>query len=255
MFPDLFSIGPLTVHTYGLFVAIGFISGILTTIWMGRNYGISPQQVMDMGFIMILTGVIGSRLAYVIINFSYYRGHPIDIFLLWHGGLVFSGGLISVFFVMVWYVRRHGFDIWQIGDLWSPAAAIGQAIGRIGCFMAGCCYGKSTDVPWAVTFTNPKSLALQNIPIHPTQLYSSFSGLIIFIILLLINKRKSFNGQVFLWFLILHSTIRLFLERFRGDDRGLIFGGQWTMTQLFSIVILVAAVAALFILKSKKVNS
>ncbi|MBW2610231.1 MAG: prolipoprotein diacylglyceryl transferase [Deltaproteobacteria bacterium] len=252
MYPDLFSIGPLTIHTYGLFVVIGFVVGILVTVRIGKARGISSQQIMDMGFVMILSAIIGSRLTYVLTNLSYYKAHPIDILRLWHGGLVFSGGLIAVIIVMGWYIRRHNYSLWEIGDLWSPAVALGQSIGRIGCFMAGCCYGNPTDMKWGVIFTHPKSLAPLNIALHPTQLYSFLSGLIIFIVLVILHTKKKFAGQVFLWFLILHSTGRLLIERFRGDDRGLIFGSEWTMTQLLTTLILVAAVVALFIVKSRK---
>jgi phosphatidylglycerol:prolipoprotein diacylglycerol transferase len=118
--------------------------------------------------------------------------------------------------------------------------------------MAGCCYGKPTDLPWAVTFTHPQSLAPLNTPLHPTQLYSAFSGFIIFAVLMFLNAKKQFQGQVFIWFLILHSTARLFMERFRGDERGLIAGTQMSMTQLLTLLVLLGAVVALFILKSKK---
>ena len=251
MFPDLFSIGPLTLHTYGLLVATGLITGILITIRLGRPQGVTPQQVTDMSFLMILSGIIGSRLAYILMNFTYYRAHLLDIIKLWQGGLVFSGALIAVVLVMVWYTRRHKLNLWQIGDLWSPAVAIGQGIGRIGCFMAGCCYGKPTDHFWGITFTNPRSIAPLNIPIHPTQLYSSFANLVIFIVLIVLSGKKKFEGQVLVWFLILHSTARLLIERFRGDDRGMIFGNEWTVTQLLTTIILIAAVITLFILKSR----
>jgi phosphatidylglycerol:prolipoprotein diacylglycerol transferase len=252
MHPELISIGPLTLHTYGLFVAIGLVVGILVTIRIGRSQGIDLQQIMDMGFIIIFTGIIGSRLAYVLMNFSYYKTNPMDIVKLWHGGLVFSGGLITVLFAIVWYARRRGYSIWQVGDLWAPAAAIGQAIGRIGCFMAGCCYGKPTDMPWGVVFMDTRSLAPLNIPLHPTQLYSSLSGVIIFIVLMILNAKKKFEGQVLLWFLILHSTGRLLIEQFRGDDRGLILGTNLSVTQFLAIIILIGSVVALFIIKSRR---
>jgi len=255
MFPELFSIGPLTLHTYGLLIAIGLVVGIIVTSWIGRSQGIEFQKIMDMGLIIIITGIIGSRLAYVLINFSYYKTNPVDIIKLWNGGLVFSGGLIAVLLVMAWYARQTGNSLWQIGDLWAPAAAVGQAIGRIGCFMAGCCYGKPTDMPWGVVFTDTRSLIPQdmlNIPLHPTQLYSSLSGFIIFIILMILSVKKRFEGQILLWFLILHSTGRLLVERFRGDDRGLILGGSWTATQLLTIIILIVSVIMLFILKPRK---
>ena len=252
MFPNLFSIGPLTLHTYGLLVAMGFIVGILVTVWIGKRQGFDQQQIMDMGIIIILCAIIGSRLGYVIIDFPHFWNHPIDILKIWEGGVVFSGGTILVILVMFFYIRRHNLAFWQIADLWAPAAAIGQAIGRVGCFMAGCCFGKATDLWWGVTFTHPKSLAPLNEMLHPTQLYSSLSGLIIFGILMTLHTKKRFEGQVFLWFLILHSTSRLLIERFRGDERGIIMGIDMSMTQLVAILLLVAAVVGLFIKKSEK---
>jgi len=252
MYPDLFSIGPLTIHTYGLLVAIGFTVAILITLRIGKAQGIKSQQVLDMGFIMILFAIIGSRLTYVFMNFPYYKNRPMDILKIWEGGLVFSGGLVAVVLVMIWYLRRHHLSFWKMGDLWAPAIAIGQGIGRIGCFMAGCCYGKPTDLPWAVVFTDPQSLAPLNTSLHPTQLYTSLGGLIIFVVLMVLNAKKRFEGQVFLWFLILHSTARLLIERFRGDERGLVPGTDMSITQLLTLLVLIASVVTLFILKSKK---
>ncbi len=252
MHPDLFSIGPFTLHTYGLFVAVGFIAGILITIKLGKSAGIDSNSILDMGFIIILTGIIGSRLVYIIIKLPEFIAHPMDVFKIWEGGLVFSGGLVAVVIVMLIYVKKHKYNIRTIGDLWSPAAAIGQSIGRIGCFCAGCCFGKPTDVPWAVTFSHPHTVATYDIPIHPTQLYSSLSSLIIFGILLFINSKKKFEGQVFLCFLILHSTARLFLEQFRGDSRGVGITDELTLTQLIAIVILFSSVTALFVFMPRK---
>ncbi|MFC1892172.1 prolipoprotein diacylglyceryl transferase [Thermodesulfobacteriota bacterium] len=252
MLPDLFSIGPVTLHTYGLFVALGCIAGILTAVHIGKSKGITAQQVMDMGFIIVLWGIIGSRLAYVFMNFSYYISHPLYIFKIWQGGLVFSGGLVAVLIALAWYIRRQDLSFWQVGDLWSPAASLGQGLGRIGCLMAGCCYGKPTNLFWGITFSNSECLAPVNISLHPTQIYSSLSGFIIFAVLLTIHKRKSFKGQVLIWFLILHSTSRLLIERFRGDDRGLLAGSEWTMTQAGASIILFAAIITLFIIKSRQ---
>jgi len=251
MHPELFSIGPFTIHTYGLFVAIAFSAGLIVAARLGKAEGISSQQVMDMGFIVILAALIGSRLMYVLINVSHYIERPLDILKIWQGGLVFSGGIIAVVLTSVWYSKRHGLSLWTLGDLWAPAAALGQGIGRIGCFMAGCCYGKPTDLKWGVVFTDPQSLAPQHIQLHPTQVYSSISGLVIFLVLFTLNSRKKFKGQVLLWFLILHSTARLLIERFRGDDRGIMLGGSMTVTQLVSMLILIGAVATLITIKSR----
>jgi len=252
MYPDLFSIGPLTLHTYGLLVATGFLAGLIAAAKIGKTEGINAQQVMDMGFIIILSAIIGSRIMYVLINPSSYVRHPLDIIKLWQGGLVFSGGIIGVVLSMAWYARKHDLSLWKIGDLWAPAAAIGQGIGRIGCFMAGCCYGKPTGMELGVVFKHSHSLAPLNVPLHPTQIYASISGFIIFGVLILLYSRKKFQGQVFLWFLILHSTARLAVERFRGDDRGMLMGTNMSMTQFIATLILVGAVATLIVLKSRR---
>jgi len=252
MFPDLFTIGPVTLHTYGIFVATGFLVGLMVTIRIGKAEEMPGQQIMDIGFLMIVAAIVGSRLLYVLMNLSYFLDHPLDAFKIWQGGLVFSGGILCVVLTVAWYTRKHHLSFWKMADMWAPAMAIGQAIGRIGCFMAGCCYGKPTDSDWGVVFTNPHSLAPLNTPLHPTQLYSSFSGFLIFFILLPLYRKRTFDGQVFLWLLVLHSTARLFIERFRGDDRGMVFGSGMTLTQLVTLLILIGAIVALFVFRKRQ---
>jgi len=253
MYPDLLTIGPITLHTYGLFVALGFFVGLLITAKLGKSEGFSPQQIMDMGFIIILSAIIGSRVMYVLMNTAYYTHAPLDMFKIWEGGLVFSGGVIGVILTMLWHIKRHGLPLGKTADLWTPAIAIGQGIGRIGCFMAGCCYGKPTDSIFGVVFTHPKSLATPlNVPLHPTQIYSSLSGFVIFLVVMLLYTKKKFEGQVFLWFLIMHSTARLAIERFRGDDRGILLGSNMSVTQLLAVLVLITAVGILLVVKSKR---
>jgi phosphatidylglycerol---prolipoprotein diacylglyceryl transferase len=253
MHPDLITFGPITLHTYGLLIAIGFVLGLLVAIRTGRRHGIDSQKIMDMGFLLIISGVIGSRITYVLMNFSDYLANPLDMFKLWQGGLVFSGGLLAAIIAAFLYIRHHKLNIWQICDIWAPAVAIGQAIGRIGCFMAGCCYGRPTNSICGVVFTDPKSIAYPlNVPLHPTQLYDSLSNFIIFIILMILSAKKKLDGQVFLWFLIMHSTARLFIERYRGDNRGIFPGTNWTVTQFLAIIILISSISVLFYLRSKK---
>lgn len=252
MYPTLFSLGPLNIHTYGLFIAMGFVIGLLVAMHIGKTEGFHSGQILDMGLIIILCAIIGSRLAYVLLNIKYYMDHPLDIFKMWQGGLVFSGGLVVVALAMIWYLKRRHLPFWKVGDLFAPALAIGQGIGRLGCFMAGCCYGKPTGMPWGMIFTDPGTLAPRNIPLHPTQLYAALSGILIFAVLMVLRAKRKFEGQVFLWFLILHSTSRLLMERLRGDDRGLIPGTEMSMTQLIALLILMAAVVALMIITSRK---
>jgi len=252
MFPDLLTTGPLHIQTYGFFVAMGFIVGLVVALSLGKSEGFHSGRILEIGFIIIFVAIIGSRIAYVLLNLAYYRHHPQDILRIWQGGLVFSGGLVAVVPVMVWYLRRYHLPFWKVGDVFAPAVSIGQAIGRMGCFMAGCCYGTPTDMPWAVVFTAPDTLAPRDVALHPTQLYASLSGICIFALLLVLRAKKKFEGQVFVWFLILHSTSRLLMERLRGDDRGLIPGTEMSLTQLLALVILLAGVTALMIRSGKK---
>lgn len=243
MFPELVTLGPFTLHTYGLFVALGFLAGLLVATRIAGSQGIPSQTILDMAFVMILSGIVVSRLFYVFIDLPHFFRHPLDVFRIWEGGLVFSGGILGAAGAMVWYVRKRGLGLWEICDIFAPAAAIGQAIGRVGCLMAGCCYGLPTKAWWGITFSHPKCLAPTGIALHPTQVYEVLAGLGIFLVLLALSARRRYTGQVLLWYLILHSTLRLWVERYRGDDRGLVFGGPMTLTQLVALAILACAVA------------
>ncbi len=251
MYPDIVSIGPLTIHTYGLFVALGFASAILLTAWLGKSEGVPPQQVMDVAFMSIVWAIIGSRLFYVILNLEHYSRRPLDVFKLWEGGLVFSGGLVVAALALIWYLRRRRMPVLSTADLFAPGLALGQGIGRIGCFFAGCCYGKPLDMPWAVVFTHPNSLAPLHVPIHPTQAYAAVGGFFLFGVLMILRKRRAFQGQVFIWYMILHSTLRLVEEKFRGDYRGLVPGTDMSVTQLLTLLVLVGSVVALYVIKPK----
>jgi len=250
MHPKLFSLGPIGIHSYGLFVLIGIAVALYVAIRNGRANGISPPVIAEMGLFMAVVGVIGARLAYVLMNLTYYVSNPEEILMIWHGGLVFLGGMLLVIPALLWYLRRRHLPFWRIGDLWAPSLAIGLAIGRIGCFMAGCCYGKPTGVKWGVVFSNPDSLAPLGIPLHPTQLYSSLAGVIIFLVLMALERRKHYEGQIFLWLLILYSTARLYLERFRGDISSTIPGTEMSLTQLLALLTLITAVLGLMFRKS-----
>lgn len=250
MHPNLFSIGSITIHTYGVFVATGVFFAVMLAMKIGETEGLAPSIISDICFSMIISGIIGARLLYIIMNMSYYVRYPFEILKIWKGGLVFSGALISACVIVVWHIRKYRLDFWTIGDIFAPCAAIGQAIGRIGCLMAGCCYGKPANYPWAIVFHDPYSLAPLNVPLHPTEAYHLIACIIIFLMLMFLRKYRSFQGQVFLWYLILHSTQRLFIERFRGDCNSVLFDNM-TMTQFISLIVLLTAGMTLIIRKKR----
>ncbi len=252
MHPILYEIGPFTLHTYGVLVALGFLAGITLALHLGKKEGFPKEKIVDIGFYSLLAAIVGSRLLFVVIEYKHFIENPIDIFKLWEGGLVFFGGLLLAFFVLVIYFKKHVLPLWKTLDLFAPSLAIGHAIGRLGCFSAGCCHGKPTNVPWGITFDNPDSLAILGTPLHPTQLYESGSELVIFIFLMLLRRRKSFNGQIFWSYVLLYSVARFIIEFFRGDRaRGFIYN-DFSIAQSISSVLFLAAIIFIVSLRSKQ---
>ncbi len=223
MWPVLVSFGPFTLHTYGLLVGLGFLAGQGWFVWESRRRG-WPPSFCDRLFVLILaSGLVGSRLLYVLIEWSYFFQHPTEIFKIWAGGLIFYGGLFLAVLSLVFYLWRVGQAFSPVADALSPGLALGQAIGRWGCFAAGCCYGLPTQVPWAVRFTHPMSLAPLGVKLHPTQIYESFSDLLIFCVLAIKNRKTGREGSTAALYLVLYGISRFLLEFLRGDDRG----GSW----------------------------
>ena len=155
MHPVLLKLGPLTVYTYGVFVASGFLAALACTMREARRKGLDAQVIPDLGLAVLLGAVVGARLLYVGINPGHFLEHPLDIFMIWKGGLVFSGGDVLGGVLGYLAMRRRGQPILPWLYAVAPGLALGQAIGRLGCFFAGCCYGRPSDVPWAVTFRDP----------------------------------------------------------------------------------------------------
>ncbi|MDX9787329.1 MAG: prolipoprotein diacylglyceryl transferase [Desulfobacterales bacterium] len=245
MHPVLIKIGPVSIYTYGLFVALGFLVGILVAQKEAVRLGQAPARVGDLCFYILIAAIIGSRLFYMAVNPGEFMENPLEIFKIWNGGLVFYGGFIAAVVTMVVYLRRKRLPLWQTTDILAPGLAAGHVLGRIGCFFAGCCYGKACALPWAVTFTDPMSLAPHGIPIHPTQLYEVINNLILFSFLWWFRKRKTFDGQVFWVYLLLYGVTRTLLEIFRGDPRGLFLDGLLSISQIIGMALAAIAVAML----------
>lgn len=253
MHPELFKIGPLTIHTYGVLVAAGFLLGLALAVKQARKEDIPPNKIVDLGFYMLLSALIGSRLFYVMINAGHYIKNPLDVFKVWEGGLVFYGGLLFTVPIALWYMKKNALSVWSTADLFAPSLAIGHAIGRIGCFYSGCCYGKPAEgLPWAVIFTDPQSLALIGVPLHPTQLYESLGEFIIFFMLIILRKYKSFNGQLFITYIILYSVLRFIIEFYRGDVARGFISPHISLSQGVSILMFLVAMAGFIMLRHGK---
>jgi phosphatidylglycerol:prolipoprotein diacylglycerol transferase len=255
MYPILFKIGPLTVHTYGVMLAAAFFLALALAVRQARKEGIVPEKVVDLGLYLLVAAIVGSRILFILTDLQYYIEHPLKIFFVWEGGLVFFGGLILAIPLGIYYIKKNNLPLWKVADIAAPSIAIAQAVGRLGCFSAGCCYGRPTDIPWAVTFRDPDSLARLNVPLHPTQIYESLGTFLIFLFLIIIRKRKSFDGQLFWLYVLLYSFIRFFIEFYRGDEiRGMLFGGPLSTSQGIGLSLVGLAIYMLLRLKKGKIN-
>lgn len=247
MFPRLFHIGSFNAPTYGFLVATGVLIGLWISVRNSQKQGLDPEDAWNLGILVVLCGIVGAKVLYIVNDWSYYSEHPRDIFsfgTLQAGG-VFSGGLIGALLAAAWYVRKHRMPALRTCDAFAPGLALGHAIGRVGCFAAGCCYGKPTTHFWGVTFSNPLAQAWVGTPLHealePTQLFESAVELANFFLLAWMLKRKRFDGQVFGAYLILYGVARYFLEFLRNDPgRGSVFGGLMTGTQLIAIGLVIS---------------
>lgn len=242
MFPKIANLGPLTLHTYGLLLAVAFLVGIWWSSRLAQKEGIHPDTIWNLGLIVIASSLVGAKLLLVIVEFNYYKRNPAEIFSLdtLRSGGVFLGGLIVALAATTFYFHKKKLPGWKFADLMAPGIALGHSIGRVGCFMAGCCYGKACSLPWAVTFTSEYAHANVGVPLnvalHPTQLYESLTELLIFIGLMRARRGKKFDGQIILLYLMAYSAARFFLEFLRGGDDGHVFGGLLTTSQFITLI-------------------
>jgi len=249
MYPILFKIGDFALHTYGVLLAVGFMLAVLLARREAPRTGIDPNLILDLSFYLLLAALVGSRLFYVLTSWQEFAENPIDALKFWRGGLVFYGGLIFAFLVGLWYVRKHRLNFQKMADLTAPSIAIGHSLGRLGCFSAGCCYGKSTSAFCAVTFRDPNSLAPLGIPLHPTQLYESAATFGIFLALIAMRRLERLQGRLLWYYLLFYSIARFFLEFYRDDPRGWAIQGVLSTSQAIGIPV---ALLSLFMIRRKK---
>jgi phosphatidylglycerol:prolipoprotein diacylglycerol transferase len=242
MHPVLIRLGPLTIHTYGLLVATGVLLGLWLVRRRAAHSGVDPDRAWNLGVYMTLAALVGSKVWLILQFWSYYSANPGEIFALntLQSAGVFYGGLITAVFVVVFYARYAGLKFLPLADVYSAPLALGHAVGRLGCFSAGCCWGRETHVAWGVTFTDPYAGQLIGVPLgvklHPTQLYESLALAAIFGVLLWLAKGQRAPGQLFAAYLMLYGVVRAIVEAFRGDpSRTMLFGGAVSLMQVVSL--------------------
>jgi phosphatidylglycerol:prolipoprotein diacylglycerol transferase len=255
MYPELFHIGRFPINTYGVFLALAFLSAILVTVKLAERDGLPRERIYDLSLWMLLASLVGSKLL-MLFTEPEYRDNPLQLLSLdfLRSGGVFYGGLLGAVLVGYLLMKRYHLPWWKTADACAPGIAIGNFFGRQGCFAAGCCWGKPTQLPWGVKFSQ-LGHDITGVPIdyhlHPTQLYESFSMLIAFVFLLWLHRRKKFNGQVILAYALIYSVVRFSIEFVRDDPRGDILG-LTTLTglstsQMLSLVIGIASLILLIV--------
>jgi len=266
MHPILFSLGPLTIYSYGVMLALAFVVGIWFATRQAGREKVPANTILDLSLVALITGIIGARILFVLLNLDYYSRHPFESIMFWQGGLVYYGGIILGVLCAVLFLKVRRLDIWRVVDICAPSLAIGQAVGRIGCFLNGCCFGR--PVSWGIKFPPGsmasyeqfsqgliKSVNEYSLPVHPTQLYSSFNALIIFLILVMVRRKKKFNGELFWLYLLLYAVTRFGIEFLRGDDRGPIFFNLFSISQLIGVGIFVLSLIMLGALSRKRAQN
>jgi phosphatidylglycerol:prolipoprotein diacylglycerol transferase len=244
LFPKLISIGWFTVSTYGVLVASGLVTGLYVASRLSEREGLNKDDIYNLGVYVALAGIIGSKLALIVQEWDTYISSPRQLFsmeLLQSGG-VFYGGLVLAIAVGIWYTRRRHIPFLKTADAFAPGIAIGHALGRLGCFSAGCCWGLPTSLPWGVTFTNTYSNEIVgvplNVPLHPTQLYEAAAEFVIFLLLYTQYRKKQFDGQMLGWYLILYPTARFLVEFLRSHvGEAMLFGGTVSDAQAVSLLL------------------
>lgn len=207
MKPILFSFGAIHLYTYGLCIALGVLLSLFLMKRRALKQGFpGPEEVFDMAFAVLVWGFVGARIFYVIQNLSFYAAHPLKIFAVWEGGLIFYGGAIAAFVGLGRMARKKKWPLWKILDFLAPYGALTHAFGRLGCFMNGCCFGKACECPWAVRFPE------LSYAVHPAQLYEAFYDLVLFAFLIKRRERIRFEGEISLLYFLLYGMGRYLIE-------------------------------------------
>ncbi|HVN06453.1 MAG TPA: prolipoprotein diacylglyceryl transferase [Bryobacteraceae bacterium] len=256
MFPQLFHIGSFSQSTYGVLVALAFLSALAAVSRLARRDGLNSDAVVNLGILCGLCAIVGAKIMMYLVDIPYYLDHPGEIISMesLRAGGVFYGGLIAALIASAIYIRRHQLPPLRTADVFAPGIALGHGIGRLGCFSAGCCWGLPTKLPWGVTFTNPIANQTVGVPLgikmHPTQLYESAAEFIIFGVLYWRIRRPHAPGTIISLYLILYSMARFLVEFVRYHEQRNPFGGPLDTSQWISLAL--AALGAAYFVRHRR---
>lgn len=247
MCPRLFTIGSFSLPTYGLLVAAGFLVGLYLLGKLSQRQGLDPEKMSNLGVYVALAAIAGAKIFMTFADLDVYLEDPGRLFSAsWlRAGGTFYGGLLAALATAFWYCRKEGIGGLEAADTFAPAAAIGHSIGRLGCFAAGCCWGKPSSLPWAVMFTDPHARALTGVPLgvhlHPTQIYEALGTFAVGWVLWKLFARPHRAGTILGWYLVLYSSFRFGVEFLRAESpRNFLFDGPLSTTQWIAILLVAA---------------
>jgi phosphatidylglycerol:prolipoprotein diacylglycerol transferase len=256
MYPELFRIGDFPINTYGLLLAVGMLLALYVAARLGARDGLPKERMYDLGLWTLIGGLLGSKILMLFVDDT-YRHNIWNIFSLdfLRSGGVYYGGFLGGFLTLFFLIRWYKLSFWKVADAFAPGLALGQFFGRQGCFAAGCCWGKPTDLPWGVHFTE-HAHEFTGVPVygdagnalylHPTQLYESIAMLIVFGALVFLHRRKRFDGQILIAYAIIYALVRFTIEFVRDDPRGDLFGltslTGFSTSQIISLLVAAGAI-------------
>jgi phosphatidylglycerol---prolipoprotein diacylglyceryl transferase len=258
--PIALQLGSFKIHWYGVMIALAFLAGLWTATRRARRENISAEKIADIVLWLMIGGIIGARIVYVT---TYWKEEFADqpfseIFMIQHGGLVYYGGFIGATIAAIIYIRWKQLPLWKIADVLAPSIALGSVFGRTGCLLNGCCYGRPTDLPWAITFTNLQAHDLSgtplNVPLHPTEIYDALLNLMLYAFLAWLFRHKKFDGQIFATYLICYAITRSIVEYFRGDYTNLHYHLGLTPAQWISVPIFVTGLVLAALLSRRELK-
>ncbi|MGI6680582.1 MAG: prolipoprotein diacylglyceryl transferase [Bdellovibrionota bacterium] len=253
MHPLLLSIGPINIYSYGVMIFIAFVVSLSVAKKLASKNGISPKQYEDIAIWGLLVGLLGAKLLYLITRLDEIFLNPSVLKYYITSGFVFYGALLTIIPFLIYVGKKYKFSVLKYLDIFMVVLPLGHSIGRIGCFLAGCCHGKPTNMPWGVKlYSDIVEPSLKSVSIHPVQLYESFSLFILFIILYKLYQKRDFDGKILSLYFILYGIIRFIMEEFRGDGiRGFVIENVISTSQFISIIMLVSGIFCFYYFKNK----
>lgn len=250
MYPILLQIGPFELRSYGVIVLASFLAGL----WLARREaarkGLDPALMADFAFYGLIGGIVGARIYFIAFSDPLrYLSNPWEILAVWHGGIGIIGALIGGFLAAVWFCRKKRIPLLKFADVLAPAAPLGQTLGQLACLANGDSYGRPTDLPWAITYTDPRSFAPLNVPLHPLELYEMGAYFAVFLIVWLTRRRFKSDGSSFLVYLAAYGAARFMMEFFRGNPA--LFAGTVPAAQVLSVALILASVIGFYRLRGR----